>query len=383
MPRLSRNQHIARTRLSSLLASRLPLEALGERVAAILGEAVGWDGYRLFRIDASTHFVNRLLSASDNDAAARLEWLREVHLTMPIPYAELTEMARNGTRSVALQERQDQCWGIDRNRFAEFDARAHYRTYHEYQSPLGGAILSIFRADGNPVAAMQAYRRDAKRPFRGSDIAFMQQVNPLVGQVLAVGIANSLHQQAAAATAMRGPAALLEDGSGVLLIERDGAIRYASPLGQRWLDGLSEAEGAFPTAIWSALAALDQGAASGQAKSVGVTIPLAHGSVRVEASPAGEEGVAAVVIVPVRPATGIEIPASWMLTRQEGQIVRLLATGGSNRELADRLNIGEHTVEWHLRRVYEKAGVRSRQQLVAALFQHTNLRQFDAPLAMS
>jgi len=377
VPRLSRSHLAARTRLSGLLASHLPLETLAERVATILGDAIGWDGYRIFRVDPGTHFINRVLAASDNDAAARLEWLREVYLTMPIPYAELTDLARNGARSVALQERQDQCWGIARSQLAQMDAGAHYRIYHEYESPLGGAILSIFRAGGQPIAAMQAYRRDANRPFRGSDVAFMQQANPLIGQVLEVGIANSARHRGAYTPSADGHPALLEHGSGVLLIERSGDVRYASPLGQRWLQDLSEAEGAFPTAIWSAMAALGNEPTADRPISVGVSVPLAHGSVRVEASPAGEDGVAAVVIVPERPSVSIEIPASWTLTRQEGEIVRLLAAGGSNRELADRLNIGEHTVEWHLRRVYDKAGVRSRQQLVAALFRNTHLPRFE------
>lgn len=369
----------------ALLDSRQPLPVLAERIAAILGDAIGWDGYRLFQLDAGTQFINRLLAASDNDASARLEWLREVYLTMPIPYAELTELARNGARSVALQERQDQCWGIDRSRLVQLDAGAHYRSYHEFQSPLGGAILSIFRADGNPIAAMQAYRRDPGRPFRGSEVAFMQQVNPIVGQVLAVGIANSLRQAMPASPLDSGigdgSATGSTTGSGVLLVERGGAIRYASPLGRRWLEGLADDAGAFPTAIWSALAALHAHPEGERPVSVGLTVPLASGSVRVEASPSGEDDVAAVVIVPERPAAMV-IPAEWTLTRQEGQIVRLLATGGTNRELADRLNIGEHTVEWHLRRVYDKAGVRRRQQLVAALFRHAHLPRFEPAPAL-
>lgn len=377
MPRLSRSQHHARVRLGSLLGSPLPLEMLAERIATILGEAIGWDGYRVFRMDAHTQLINRLLAASDNDAQARLDWLREVYLTMPIPYGELTQLARSGARSVALQERQDQCWGVDRAHLAHLDASAHYRAYHDYQSPLGGAILSVFRVDGTPVAAMQAYRRDANRPFRGSEVAFMQQMNSLIGQVLGVGMANSLRQ--IIARDERQPCPLLDQGSGMLLIERSGEIRYASPLGQRWLQDLAEAGSGMPTAVWSALAA--HGNAGDGELAVRVTVPLARGAIRVEASPSGEDGVAAVVIVPERPASAIEIPANWTLTRQEGQIVRLLATGGTNRELADRLNIGEHTVEWHLRRVYDKAGVRSRQQLVAALFQHTHLPQFEPVVA--
>lgn len=378
MPRLTRNQQGARTRLMNLLSTNLPLEAVAERIAAILGDAVGWDGYRFFRLDASTLFVNRLLASSENDAVARLEWLRDVYLTMPMPYAELTELARADVRSVALQERQEHCWGYDRAWLDQVDSSMHYRTYHEYESPLGGAILSIFRNDGHPVAVMQAYRRDLRQPFRSSDVTFMQQMNALVGQILAVGMANSMRQIIAREEV--DPCPWLGQGSGMLLVERGGEIRYASPLGRRWLEDLAGVEpggpSAIPTAVWSALAAFGNG--DERDETVQVMVPLVRGAVRIEASASGEDGVAAIVISPERPSSTIEIPTGWTLTRQEGQIVRLLAQGGTNRELADRLNIGEHTVEWHLRRVYDKAGVRTRQQLVAALFRQTHLPRIEA-----
>ena len=53
-----------------------------------------------------------------------------------------------------------------------------------------------------------------------------------------------------------------------------------------------------------------------------------------------------------------------LLSKREIQVVRCLAEGLSNREIAQRLELSQHTVKNHLFRIFEKLGVSSRIELL-------------------
>jgi DNA-binding NarL/FixJ family response regulator len=54
-----------------------------------------------------------------------------------------------------------------------------------------------------------------------------------------------------------------------------------------------------------------------------------------------------------------------VFSHRERQILELVATGGTNREIADRLYLAESTVKCHLSSAFSKLGVRSRAEAAA------------------
>jgi DNA-binding NarL/FixJ family response regulator len=67
---------------------------------------------------------------------------------------------------------------------------------------------------------------------------------------------------------------------------------------------------------------------------------------------------------PDEPVTGRPVAAS-VLTKREQQILRLLAEGLDQGEIARQFVISEKTVATHIQHILEKLGVHSRAQAVA------------------
>lgn len=77
-----------------------------------------------------------------------------------------------------------------------------------------------------------------------------------------------------------------------------------------------------------------------------------------------EQVLAAAGRTPSAPAaSGCEVD---QLSKRELEVLRMLVAGLSNADIGARLFVSQHTVKWHLQHVYEKLGVKSRTQAVAA-----------------
>lgn len=242
--------------------------------------------------------------------------------------------------------------------------------YRLSMEPLGGeqeAIAGLRTRTGEIWGALALYREPGQRLFDSDDLEFMRAASTH----LAEGARRAL--LIGEATDPDGP-----QSPGLIVLNGDWEVESLTPGVERWLaelpDGDWENAGKLPAAVLAvasrALRTAEHPDSPGEVALARVlsrsgTWIVLHGASLISD---GRRRVA-VIVEPAHPARITPLlMAAYSLTEREQAVTRLVLQGDSTTQIAQRLVVSPHTVQEHLKNIFEKTGVRSRRDLVGKVF---------------
>ncbi|GGZ19662.1 hypothetical protein GCM10010365_44840 [Streptomyces poonensis] len=235
--------------------------------------------------------------------------------------------------------------------------------------------LRVLLRDGRRTRGLLVLcRARGSAPFTSADVG--------LAAALSVPAARSLRSSFLLAGIDR---ADVPDAPGLVILDEDCRLRYVSPTADYWLGTIQERHGAsartLPLAV-CAIAAGVRGVPSGHQitsrlhSSTGcwLTCHAWHTGTHCDTAQRNnktpqDEPLTYISIGPSHPGelTAIVLDA-YGLTVRERQIAQLVLIGRSTSQVAAALHISSYTVQDHLRKIFDKAGVRSRREFTGELF---------------
>jgi DNA-binding CsgD family transcriptional regulator len=238
-----------------------------------------------------------------------------------------------------------------------------------FNMALGGdqELIAALRTPAGQVwGALGLYRAPGRPLFDSQELSFIRAIAPS----LAEGARRAL--LVGEAVDPEGP-----DAPGLIVLSSEGEVESATPGVERWLAALPDGDreaGRLPSAVRAVAGrALRTAEHPDQPGEVAVARVLSrsgtwvvlHGASLVS----GSARRVAVIVEPAHPARIAPLLMSvYGLTEREQEVTRLVLQGNSTAEIAERLVVSAHTVQQHLKSIFDKTGVRSRRDLVGKVF---------------
>ena len=228
-------------------------------------------------------------------------------------------------------------------------------------------MIAALRTPGGDVwGALGLYREPGQPMFDRDDVDFVRSLAPCFAEgarrALLIGEASD----------PEGPGS-----PGLVVVSEGWEIESATPGAQRWLSELPDGDwdaGKLPSSVYAvagqALRTAENPDSPGEVavsrvlSSSGTWVVL-HGAALVSD---GSRRVA-VIVEPAHPARISPLLMSvYGLTEREQDVTGLVLQGNSTAQIAERLVVSPHTVQQHLKNIFDKTSVRSRRDLVGKVF---------------
>jgi DNA-binding CsgD family transcriptional regulator len=213
---------------------------------------------------------------------------------------------------------------------------------------------------------VEAYRDGGDRRFEHDDLELLASVGASLGSALRRGFIAATDRQVVAPTP-----------PGVVVLNPDLGLVNWTATARAWIDSLPAAR---LFAAWNMLPAVVYPVATLSRSQA--TLTGAHALERaadgrwvmIEAAPleGDDDGRLAVTIRGATPRETFDLLCrAYALTQRESNVVAAVLAGLDTRAVTKRLFISRHTVQDHLKSVFEKIGIHSRREL---------LTTFNAPV---
>ncbi|MFJ5308366.1 LuxR C-terminal-related transcriptional regulator [Streptomyces sp. NPDC088350] len=236
--------------------------------------------------------------------------------------------------------------------------------YRDILAPAGltDELRVTLKAAGHTWGLLVLCRGPRSRPFTPDDVRRAAAVSAPA----AAGLRRAL-----LLTGIDSPGA--PAAPGLVVTDRGGRISSVSPTAAHWLGQLAEKHRTGEKSPPYALSAVLQQVRHAPAGSmISARVRTRAGRwITVSAwrqGPPGEE-LAYAALTPSQPG---ELAAlvldTYGLTQRERDVTQQVLRGSSGAEISGALHISEYTVQDHLRKVFDKIGVRSRRELTGTLF---------------
>ena len=225
-------------------------------------------------------------------------------------------------------------------------------------------VVALRTRAGGVWGAISLYREPDQPLFAAAEKQFMRQAAGL----LAEGARRAL--LFGEATDPEGPQA-----PGLLVLTVDWKVESSTPGTERWLAELPDGDGTrLPAAVLTvagqALRSAEHGDRPGEVAMARVLSRsgrwvVLHGAALLS----GADRRVAVIVEPAHPARITSLLMSaYELTERERDVTQQVLQGASTGDIATMLCVSPHTVQQHLKNIFDKTGVRSRRDLVGKVF---------------
>lgn len=245
----------------------------------------------------------------------------------------------------------------------------------------GDELRLAFRDELGLWGGTALFRGEGDAPFTADDIAFAAGLSGAFARGVRRGVLTRLG--AAADITANGPAVVIIDANDEVSQISLGAQQCLAQLGS-----VSNSTDPMGT-VFALVVAARHVTSTPDARIPRARVQTPSGAWLVlHASPLtgpdGRSGEVVVTIEEARPPEVVDlVVAAFGLTPRERDVTSLVLQGAETKDIASALHVSAYTVQDHLKAVFDKAGVRSRRELVSRIYFDQYLPRMNTPVGPS